>query len=45
MRGRLDRWVRATDDPLLAGYVPAPRGARVNDVDGVSPGELTTVVE
>ena len=39
MRGRLDRWMRATDDPLLRGPVPAPPGARVNDPDGLSPSE------
>ncbi len=44
MRGRLDRWMRRTDDPLLKGPVPAPPGACVNDPDGTSPGgPLTTV--
>jgi arylsulfatase A-like enzyme len=41
MRERLDRWMRATDDPLLHGPVPAPPGARVNNSDGLSPGEAT----
>jgi N-sulfoglucosamine sulfohydrolase len=41
MRGRLDRWMHATGDPLLQGRVPAPPGARVNDPDGLSPGEPT----
>ena len=36
MRARLDRWMRATDDPLLKGPVPAPSGAIVNDPDGLS---------
>jgi len=44
MRGRLDRWMHATNDPLLQGEVPAPPGARVNDPDGLSPREPTQVV-
>lgn len=41
MRGRLDGWMRETDDPLLAGPVPAPNGSKVNDPDGLSPDEPT----
>ncbi len=41
MRGRLDAWMRATDDPLLRGPVPAPHGAEVNDPSGTSPKEPT----
>jgi len=38
MRDRLDRWMEATDDPLLRdGHVPAPSGSRVNDPDGLGP--------
>ncbi len=44
MRGRLDSWMRATDDPLLHGPVPAPTGARVNDSAGLSPREPAQVV-
>src|SRR3954453_6872745 len=39
MRGRLDRWMTRTSDPLLKGPVPAPAGAKVNPVDGTSPQE------
>ena len=41
MRGRLDRFMRETDDPLLRGPVPAPKGAKVNDPAGLSPNEPT----
>jgi hypothetical protein len=40
MRGRLDRWMRATDDPLLRGTVPAPPGAFVGRPEMVSPSDL-----
>ena len=30
MKGRLERWMRATDDPLLEGDIPMPEGARAN---------------
>ena len=41
MRARLDRWMRATDDPLLQGGVPAPPGSFFNSPDAASPGEPT----
>lgn len=41
MKGRLDRWMKATNDPLLRGPVPAPHGALVNNPDGTSPKEPT----
>ena len=37
MRARLDRWMRATDDPLFQGPIPAPPGTQLNDPDGLSP--------
>ncbi len=39
MRGRLDRWMVETQDPLLKGPVKAPPGAVVNDPNGISPNE------
>ena len=33
LRNKLDTWMRATDDPLLHGPVPAPPGAELNDPD------------
>jgi N-sulfoglucosamine sulfohydrolase len=45
MRQRLDRWMRATNDPLLLGPVSAPHGAQVNNPDGMSPKEKTDVIE
>ena len=45
MRGRLLRWMQATDDPLLQGPVPAPPGAVANDPDGLSPNEPTQPAE
>jgi N-sulfoglucosamine sulfohydrolase len=41
MRGRLDHWMKRTDDPLLRGPVKAPAGAVINDPDGTSPQEKT----
>jgi len=43
MRGRLERWMRETNDPLLKGSVPAPSGARFNDPDGISPQEVPLI--
>ncbi len=44
LRTRLDTWMHETDDPLLRGPVPAPVGAVVNNVDGISPQERTRSV-
>jgi N-sulfoglucosamine sulfohydrolase len=41
MQGRLDAWMKRTDDPLLKGPVKAPKGAKVNPVDQTSPKEPT----
>lgn len=37
MRGRLEAWMKRTNDPLLTGRVQAPAGAKVNPVNGLSP--------
>ena len=39
LRARLEAWMEATDDPLLAGPVPAPEGAEINDPAGRSAAE------
>jgi arylsulfatase A-like enzyme len=44
MRGRLERWMTKSNDPLLKGPVKAPKGATANDPDGVSPQEEPRVV-
>lgn len=41
MRGRLERWMHETDDPLLHGVPEAPEGVEVNDPDGLSATEPT----
>ncbi|MDH7571731.1 MAG: sulfatase, partial [Armatimonadota bacterium] len=45
LRTRLERWMRETNDPLLAGNVPAPRGALANRPDGYSPRETPLPIE
>jgi N-sulfoglucosamine sulfohydrolase len=42
LRGRLERWMRETDDPLLAGHVDPPPGVEINLPDQRSASEPTT---
>lgn len=39
LRGRLDKWMTSTHDPILNGPIPLPPGALANDPNGVSPQE------
>lgn len=44
MRKRLEDYMKRTNDPLLDGPVPAPKGASINDPDQLSPNEPVTKV-
>ena len=37
LRGRVQAWMEATDDPLLAGHVDPPEGAHVTGAGAVHP--------
>ncbi len=37
MRGRMDAWMKITNDPLLRGPVPLPPGARTTPVNDIDP--------
>jgi arylsulfatase A-like enzyme len=45
MRKRLADWQERTDDPLRHGHIPAPKGAKINDPDGLSAREAPMIVE
>ena len=45
MQGRLDRWMKATDDPLLEGDIPLPEGAVVNRPDDRDPFDIWKYTE
>jgi arylsulfatase A-like enzyme len=45
MRGRLEDWMRNTNDPLLYGPVLPPPGVELNDPGQLSPSEPTGMAE
>ncbi|HEX3518682.1 MAG TPA: sulfatase [Solirubrobacteraceae bacterium] len=45
LRGRLEQWMRDTDDPLQAGHVDPPPGVEINLPDQRSASEPTTLIE
>jgi len=45
LRGRLETWMRDTDDPLLAGHVDPPHGVEINLPDQLSATEPTIRIE
>jgi arylsulfatase A-like enzyme len=44
MRNKLQHWMESSADPLLAGPIKAPRGARVNPPDQLSPHDPTVLI-
>jgi arylsulfatase A-like enzyme len=45
MRARLDAWMHRTKDPLLNGFIPAPKGTSINMPDQFSACDPTKVIE
>ena len=44
LRNHLERWMKETNDPLLEGDVPLPKGAWTTDADAPSPGTEPFIV-
>ena len=45
LRARLESWMQATNDPLLAGHVDPPSGVEINLPDQLSATDPTTLIE
>lgn len=44
LRGELDEWMKQTEDPLLHGSIPLPKGVQATDPDAFSPGQEPLLV-
>ena len=45
LSGRLSQWMKETQDPLLKGQAPLPKGARINPKESLSPIDTNIIHE